>query len=129
MALNIEDRYQIEQLLHRYCHNADFSKPEAMRAIFIEDAVFELGAMNVRCEGIESILAFFSNARGTMPPSQHVISNLVLEGDGDTAQSSCYMQLFSQVDGEIRVAMMGRYLDTLQRTPEGWRLAQRIVSS
>ena len=129
MALDIEDRYEIEQLLHRYCHNADYSTPDAMRSIFTEDAVFELGAMNVRCEGIDAILAFFHNARGSMPPSQHVINNLVLEGDGDSAQSSCYMQLLSTVDAKVQIAMNGRYMDTLRRTPAGWRLAQRIITN
>lgn len=129
MALNLEDCHAIEQLLHRYCHNADYSLPEAMRAIFTEDAVFELGAMNVRCEGFEAILAFFQNARGSMPPAQHVINNLVLEGDGDSAQSSCYIQVITTVDGEPRIMMTGRYIDTLQRTADGWRLARRIVSN
>ena len=129
MALSIEDSHAIAQLLHRYCHNADYNPPEAMRAIFTADAVFGIGAMNVRCEGLEAILAFFTNTRGAMPPSQHVINNLVIEGDGDAAQSCSYLQLVSTIEGAPRITMTGRYMDTLRRTADGWRLAQRMVTN
>lgn len=127
MPLNIEDCYAIEQLLRRYCHNADYNPPEAMRRLFTDDAVFEIGAMNVRCEGLEAILAFFNHARGSFPPSQHVTSNLVIEGDGDDAQCSSYVQMVTTVDGKTQISMVGRYIDKLRRTTDGWRLAERIV--
>lgn len=129
MALSIEDCYAIEQLLHRYCHNADYNPPEAMRKLFTDDAVFEIGAMNVRCEGLEAILAFFNHARGSFPPSQHVTSNLVIEGEGDNAQCSSYLQMVTIVDGTAQIGITGRYMDKLRRTADGWRLSERTIVS
>ena len=89
MALDIQDKFAIEELLRRACYNADYNPPESMRAIYTPDAVFEVPAMDISCRGIDNIIAFFTQSR---------------------------------------VVSVGRYLDTLERTADGWRLAHRSVA-
>ena len=54
MALDIPDRLAIQELLERYCHNADYNPPERMREMFASDGIFEVPAMELRFEGVDS---------------------------------------------------------------------------
>jgi hypothetical protein len=126
MALDLHDKFAIEELLNRYCHNADYNPPQRMRELFTADGVFEVPAMNLRFEGIDSIVAFFTQTREANAAARHVISNIVVQGDADQATSTAYLQVISV--GEITsIVAFGRYMDELQRTPQGWRLKHRTV--
>ena len=127
MALDIQDKFAIEELLRRCCYNADYNPPESMREIFTPDAVFEVPAMDISCQGIDNMIAFFTQSRAGFPSARHVINNVVVEGDGDTAKSSAYLQVLRTDEGAIGVVSVARYLDTLKRTAAGWRLAHRTV--
>lgn len=127
MALDIQDKFAIEELLRRCCYNADYNPPDSMREIFTSDAVFEVPAMDISCRGIDNMIAFFTQSRAGFPSARHVINNVVVEGDGDTAKSSAYLQVLRTDDGAIGVVSVARYLDTLKRTAAGWRLAHRTI--
>lgn len=128
MALDIHDKFAIEELLRRYCYSADYNPPETMRELFVPEAVFEIPAMDIRCAGIDNIIAFFTQSRsGPYASARHVINNVVVEGDGDSAKSSAYLQVLRTDNGTINTVSVGRYTDTLTRTPAGWRLVQRTV--
>lgn len=127
MALDLAQRLAIEHLLNRYCYCADYDPPESMRELFTSDAIFEIPAMNVRCEGIDNIIAFFRSSREVNAGARHVISNLLIEGEGEVANSSAYLQVI-QTQGEGNsIAAVGRYVDVLQRDSDGWRLKHRTV--
>ena len=74
-----------------------------------------------------NMIAFFTQSRAGFPSARHVINNVVVEGDGDTAKSSAYLQVLRTDDGAIGVVSVARYLDTLKRTAAGWRRAHRTV--
>jgi ketosteroid isomerase-like protein len=59
-----------------------------MRDVYTCDAVFEVPAMDVSCHGIDNIIAFFTQSRAGFASARHVIDNVVVEGDGDSAKSS-----------------------------------------
>jgi len=127
MSLDITERLAIENLLNRYCHCADYDPPESMRELFTADAVFEIPAMNIRCEGIDNIIAFFRSSREVNAGARHVISNVLIEGEGHAANSSAYLQVI-QTQGEGNsIAAVGRYVDLLHRDAGGWRLKHRTV--
>lgn len=127
MALDIQDRFAIEDLLRRGCYNADYNPPDSMREVYTPDAVFEVPAMDISCQGIDNLVAFFTQSRAGAPSARHVINNVVIEGDGDTAKSSAYLQVLRTDEGEIRIVSVGRYVDALKRTAAGWRIAHRTV--
>ena len=127
MALDLANRFAIQELLHRYCHIADYDAPEAMREVFTADAVFEVPTMNIRFEGIDNIIAFFRHSRAGFGGARHIISNVVIEGDGSAAASTAYLQVVN-VDGDPKsIVSFGRYTDRLQHTPQGWRFTHRLV--
>lgn len=127
MPLNATDQLAVQELLNRYCYNADYNPPEAMRGVFTADALWEVPAMGLRCEGIEAIIAFFSGSREANPGARHVINNIVVEGDGDHACASAYLQVVANVNGQHTILSFGRYQDTLVRTPDGWRFSHRCI--
>ena len=127
MALDIADRLAIETLVNLYCHHADYNPPESMRGVFLPDAVWEVPAMDLRCEGIEAIVAFFTQSRAGFGSARHVTSNLVIEGDGDQATASCYLQVIKVDEDPKQIVSFGRYQDELVRTPDGWRFRHRRV--
>ena len=127
MALDIQDKFAIEELLRRCCYNADYNPPESMREVFTPDAVFEVPAMDISCQGIDNIIAFFTQSRAGFSSARHIINNVVVEGDGDSAKSSAYLQVLRTDGGATAIVSVARYLDTLKRTDAGWRLAHRTV--
>lgn len=130
MALELQDRMAIQELLNRYCHNADYHPPERMRELFTQDAGWEVPAMGLRFAGLEAIIAFFHSSRegDAGPSARHVISNVVIEGAGDKATSCAYLQVLSEHDARMQVVAFGRYFDELRRGADGaWRFAHRRV--
>ena len=59
-----------------------------------------------------------------------IITNLVIEVDGDTARSRCYfhapMGRNAPDGGQYIITNAGRYLDKLVRTADGWRIVERF---
>ena len=128
MALDLNDKTAILELLNRYCHNADYNPPERMRELFTADGVFEVPAMGLRFEGIDAIVAFFTSSREASASARHIISNVVIDGSGDRATSSAYLQVLADRDGTMSMVAFGRYMDELTRGADGrWRLAHRSV--
>jgi hypothetical protein len=127
MALDISDRLAIEELINLYCHNADYNPPDSMRDVFVPEAVWEVPAMDLRCEGIDAIVAFFTQSRAGFGSARHVISNLVVQGDADRATASCYLQVIKVDEDPKQIVSFGRYQDELLRTAAGWRLRHRLV--
>lgn len=128
MSLDVRDVAAIQNLLNQYCHNADYNPPERMREVFLADAVFEVPAMGVRAEGVDEIIAFFKASRESNANARHVISNSVIEGDGDEARANSYLQVID-LRGELpQIVAFGRYRDVLRRSADGWRFALRSVA-
>ena len=60
--------------------------------------------------------------------SLHVVANLSLEINGDTAVGSAYFLYNHCKEGRVQQAAVGIYIDQLRRTPAGWRFSSRHVT-
>jgi SnoaL-like domain len=69
-----------------------------------------------------------SNPDGRFKFTQHLISNTLVEIDGDTARSQCYVQASHGLvgeDGKLAVVPVGAiYTQHSARTPAGWRVTR-----
>ncbi len=128
MALTVQDQIDIQQLLARYTHCADLLPAEHMRDIFIKDGVFKIEMMDIEVTGIDSIIAFFTEMRAASPHMRHISSNLVIEGDGESATARSYLQVINSEDG-AKLEALALYSDTLTKTDSGWRLQSRSVEA
>lgn len=74
-------------------------------------------------EWLEGFMAQMSGMGGT----RHLITNTVIEVDGDRARQTCYLVILGRTANEGGPALLAsvRFEDELVRTPEGWRFAAR----
>ncbi len=80
------DHFRINDLLSRYAQGVDRGDVAAVLACFCEDALAEYEGGAIRLHGREALQRFISNA--LTGPSTHLISNTVIELEGETARTS-----------------------------------------
>jgi hypothetical protein len=122
MALEAADTLEILQLAARYNHAIDYGDPEAWAGTFAEDGVFNAGPETVT--GHEALAKF---AAGFMSGAQHWTNNHIVEGDGEQATHTCYLNLIRTSTGANSV-ITGRYNDSLKKIDGQWRFTERTVS-
>ncbi len=123
-----EDRWQIQQVLCRYCENVDQHNWQAMDEVYTADTVGMYNGMEVA--GLDALIASanINMGRDNIARTQHNVSNFRIDINGDEAR--CVSNYYAvhlgagQFEGEI-YTMWGEYDDTLLRTPQGWRIARR----
>jgi ketosteroid isomerase-like protein len=93
-----------------------------------DDAEGDFGTGRLRGSAamIQLIRGFLDNCG----PTQHLLGNVVVDVDGDTAISRAYVHdvhLSSDANPATRFYTLGDYTDTWRRGSDGsWRLTQRI---
>ncbi|WP_294224482.1 nuclear transport factor 2 family protein [uncultured Shimia sp.] len=123
MTLTIADRVEIQELFARFSLAVDVEGPEAMGALFVEDATFVFPGMGLDLRGRDNIVAWVKDNAALVPPGlTHVQSNFVIDGDGVSAQVRCVSQALQTVEGESKIFAVGRYVETVVKTEAGWRL-------
>jgi ketosteroid isomerase-like protein len=126
--LDTLEKFAIQELLHRYSHCADYEPPDRMREFFTGDARFEVPAMGLHFAGIDAIIGYFHAGQATHKGMKHVISNVLIDGDGDSATSSAYLEILAHREGGMQVVGFGRYQDRLKKGADGrWRFIERKV--
>jgi 3-phenylpropionate/cinnamic acid dioxygenase small subunit len=125
----ISNRLEIQELLVRYSHAVDTRDWDAFEQVFTDDAVIDYTEMGGPRGGVKETRAFLESAMPTFSSFQHMIGNLVLEIDGDTARARtiCFNPMvFPRPQGDSQVFFCGLwYRDVLVRTPDGWRIKER----
>ena len=81
------DRIMIQDLLGRYAFAADYGKgdPETWAVLFIEEGRFEIPEISLVVACKTSLTKFMEGLHRTVPGLHHVMSNFVIEIDGDRA--------------------------------------------
>ena len=119
-------RLAIQDVLTRYSRGVDRCDLETLKSSFWEDATVQYGAdvenAHRWAEGL--VVALKGMAR-----TSHALSNMLIEIDGDRAQSETYCTAYHEVstpDGMHEMIVGGRYLDRLERRDGAWRVASRL---
>lgn len=123
------DRLAVQDLTVAYCTALDTKDYEALRAVFAPDAHAVLG--HTEHHGIDSIIERIRTTLEPLDLSQHLIANHVVTIDGDRASCVCELQaqhVREAADGGPNYLVGGRYEDELVRTPDGWRIADRVLT-
>ena len=127
MPLSCDDRLDILEVAARYCRALDRGDPEALEAVFTEDAVWESSARGAR-QGREAIVEEFRGRAAQAHTRKHWTSNPVIEGDGDEASMTLDLLVLHLDDGDVRPGTSGVYEDRLRRDAAGWRIAYRKIT-
>ena len=123
MGLSTDDLVQIQQVTGLYVHVIDAKQWDRLDELYADDGVFDLTGLvgaEMRFEGIDAIKGFLTS----MPmPLAHISTNhTVFEvGDEVHGRGKWFMPT------EEGTVSGGVYRDRFTRTPDGWRLQERVV--
>ena len=134
-----EDRALIEDLQARYLFAFDFGDPEGYANTFAPDGVLNFGWGDI--VGREAIARFIEDgrentlqARANVPEGErpsigrHIISNIVVKVDGDTARGVAYWaHMTSDSTGYGTVDFFGHYEDEMVKIDGDWYFSRRHV--
>lgn len=126
---SLEDRAAIGDLFARYMWALDGGEVEGLVACFTEDGALQSPAVG-EYRGHDAIRAFaarFAEYRRRGAQLRHVISNLLIETEGDRGRAQCYLAVFETRNGGSRLLGPGRYDCRLRRDAQGWRFENRLV--
>ena len=126
----ISDRLEIQQLFVDYASAIDQKNFDALDAVFTADAYIDYRAMGGIDGRFPEIKAWLAQVLPNFPMYFHMVSNASLKIEGDRASSTiiCFnpMQV-NLAEGKTQVMFLGLwYHDQLVRTPQGWRMSQRV---
>jgi hypothetical protein len=123
----LADRLAIVELTHRYCWALDSRSWDLLDQVFVPDATAELRSTSV-LEGRDAIRERIRRSVAPLDATQHTVTNHMIEIDGDSATSRCYLHsqhVRHTAEGGVLYVIAGRYEDRLVRTSVGWRIAFR----
>ena len=126
----IEDTQEIERLLLNYGRNLDARDFKAYSLLFAKDGVWSGGMGTV--QGPAAIQAFMEKAipGPNAVHNYHVLSNFVIDVNGDTATAWSRWQFMVPGPNNTAVAAQsGRYDDTLVREDGHWKFKRRVASN
>jgi ketosteroid isomerase-like protein len=111
----------IERMIIDYAAANDAGDWDAVAAMYLpEGRMSRPSAPDAFIEGADAILAAFK-ARPARA-SRHVVANIRVNVTGDAATATSQILLFTAAQ---QPPLVGSYADTLVRTADGWRFAER----
>jgi hypothetical protein len=124
VAVSIEDRITIHELIALHGHLVDTGQLARLSEVFTYDVVYDLTAMSgPTLHGVQAV-SEAAQRLGDRNPVAHLVTNTVVTVDGEQVLARSKF-LGVQRDGSVG---SGVYNDELRRTPDGWRIALRSVS-
>lgn len=123
IACPVEDRLAIEDLLIAYAHAVDTFDVEGIRAVFVEDALFDLSGIGFpTLSGHAEIGPFFKQTFDGMAAHAHYLSNFAVTAyDGDSASVRAYVTGIGRYKAGGGITVQGRYYFDVIRTAAGWQ--------
>ena len=136
MATSLEqlaDRLAIEDVLTRYAWSIDTSNFDGLDEVFTPDAFVDYTSAGGIKGQYPEVKAWLAAVLPHFPAYQHLVTNKDISIEGDTATSRCqfYNPMMQKgADGATSMFFVGgEYRDKLVRTPDGWRISERIEHS
>jgi hypothetical protein len=129
-----DDVVAIESLLKRYCALVDEQDGDAIvRDIFAPEGSDDHGEGPRR--GAEAIRSWFRDNLANIATSAHLLSNVEVELDEDSARAKSYVTAWvwtvAAENGDpgraATYVVVANYDDRLTRTANGWRITARVV--
>ena len=125
----LADRGAITEGLYRYAYGIDDRDFDAVRAVFDPDAHLDYTASGGPAGPRDQVVDWIEHGLSLVGPTQHVVTNPLVELDGDAATSRCHLvnPLLSPEEPASTVVLIGgEYRDRWARTDGGWRIVDRV---
>ena len=121
-------RRDINAAVQRYMRGLDRLDADLQRSAFHADAVIDCGLMK---GGVDEFVTFAQDLLAGMDATHHLLGQVRIEMNGDTAQGECYFQAWHRTageDGGVRdLFIAGRYIDDYACRDGEWRISARTL--
>ncbi len=117
----LADRIAAEDLLTRYATAVDRRDWEQYRSIFTADAEIDYTSAGGIAGTVDEIVEFLSTSLEMFEMTQHLVSNIDLEVNGESATVTAMFNNPMRLPGGDTWFTGGWYHHDLVRTPDGWR--------
>ena len=121
------DKAAIERVLYDYCSGIDRCDEEMLLSVYHPDAYDDHGVYKGDARGF---VAFALKALKRDLGTQHLVSNVRIDLDGDKATCESYLlaRHFRETDDDRQIlTYAGRYLDHLEKRDGKWAISNRLV--
>ena len=130
----MEDFYEknvneIVSLTVKYCWALDERDWDSLSEVFSSDAYAKYGVTEHK--GIDSIIEKCQKALLPLDFSHHMVTNHVVELEGDEATCKCYFQaqhVRNSTPGGVNFIIAGKYEDELTRINGEWKISSRVLT-
>jgi hypothetical protein len=124
--LTPDDRWEISDVLSRYCIAADSRNLALLDDVFTEDVActFQTGSRT----GRDSVRDFMGSILKNLTATQHNVTTSVVTESADGAEGTTYLivqHLREGAEGGETFAMGGTYYDKFRRENGAWRIYRR----
>ncbi|MEH6789935.1 nuclear transport factor 2 family protein [Parasphingorhabdus sp.] len=120
------DKQDCIELVHRMARAIDRCDAELVGELFHPDATDDHGSYK---GSAKDFVPWVMDVLKGMNRTQHIIGNILIELDGDTAQGESYFIAHHSIPAEDGtdnfMIAAGRYLDRFERRDGAWRIAHR----
>ena len=123
-----DDRQEIVDTINRYATGIDLRDWDLYRSIFADEVEIDFESFRGMPPRKMSGDEWVSLVRSGLPgfhATQHVLTNFVIDIDGDRATATAYVtaeHFFDHGDRMESVSLGGYYTDTLKRDDAGWKI-------
>ena len=120
---------EIARNLMAFARGMDARDWDAVRALMVDDAVGEFGrGPEVGADRVVESIREFLDVCG---PTQHLLGNIVVDVDGDTAVSHAYVSdmHLGATRPDLTFSTLGEYHDTWRRIDGRWMITHRHKDS
>lgn len=126
----VHDKLEIHELLARYARGVDDKDWALYRSVFTVDAHIDYTSAGAIAGSIDEVAGFLEQGFTVIPWSQHYITNVEIDLDGDSARVRAMFFNPMQLPGvEGSSSCGGFYHHDLVRTAEGWKSARLVEES
>ncbi len=121
----VADQLAIQSLLARYCFGWDSRDYDLVAGLFLPEATFDYDSLGPIEGGFAGFLETCSGVLEQLASTQHLIANVDVRVEGDTARCTAYVQATHVAPDGRTFTGAGRYDDDLVRTGSGWKIKAR----
>ena len=118
----ISDELEIVSVLNRYARAVDGKDWDLLRSLFTEDAHLDYSCVGGPSAGRDEVCSWLERSLTLMPMTQHFITNVEADIDGDTATVRAMFYNPMLLPGATETSACGGYYHhVMVRTASGWR--------
>jgi 3-phenylpropionate/cinnamic acid dioxygenase small subunit len=122
------DKEQIAEVLIRYATGIDSKDWPLLRSCWTDEIDVDYQQLG-RFTSADALTDVMRQLHENMGPTYHRMSNFVIAVDGDRATVRSYVHavlMLQRDDSTNWVDALGHYDDVFVRTPDGWRISERV---